>query len=59
MVAVHVAEEVGELGSGSQPVFGAASAIRPDSVRRASALGFMRRLLAMDVVHADFFMTMR
>ena len=34
-------------------MFGAESAIRPDSLQRAGALGLLRRLLAMDVVDAE------
>ena len=38
---------------GSNSVFGAESAVRPDPFQRAAALGLLRRLLAMDVVDAD------
>ena len=48
---VHVAEEVGELGS--QLVFGAGLAIRPDPPQRADSLGLFRQLLAMDVEDAE------
>ena len=34
-------------------MFGAESAIRPDSLQRAGALGLLQRLLAMDVVDAE------
>ena len=34
-------------------VFGSQSAIRPDSLQRAGALGLLHRLLAMDVVDAE------
>ena len=36
-------------------VFGAESAIRPDSLQRAGALGLLHRLLAMDVLDAEGF----
>ena len=47
VLRVHAAEEGGEFG------FGADSAIRPDSLQRAGALGLLHRLLAMDVVDAQ------
>ena len=36
-----------------ESVFGAESATRQDALQRASALGLLRRLLAMDVVDAE------
>ena len=40
VLQVHVAEEVGELGL-TQPVFGAESPTRPDSLKRAGAFGLL------------------
>ena len=34
-------------------MFGAETAIRPDSLQRVGALGLLRRLLAMDVLDAE------
>ena len=34
-------------------MFGPETTFRPDSLKRAGALGLMRRLLAMDVVDAE------
>ena len=48
VLPIHVADELGE-SLGSQPVFGAESAIRADSLQRAGALGLLHRLLAMGV----------
>ena len=52
---IHVAAEVGELGL--ETCVWSESAIRPDSLLRAGALGLLRQLLAMDLV--DVLMTMR
>ena len=52
---VHAKKEAATTGEVKPraSVFGAESAIRPDSLQRACTLGLLCRLLAMDVVDAE------